>query len=99
MIEYRLIKLFKNKNTFDDNICKYQNSLVISNFKHILTYTGDCNKQNVSTKSFLKLNIVKLYFLYNKRNAKVPKKKNKLYKNICKNIVINPVKLQEYKIY
>ena len=59
MIEYRLIKLSKTKNIFDDNICKYQNSLVKLNFKHKLTYTGDCNKQIVSTKNFLKLNIVK----------------------------------------
>ena len=27
------------------------------------------------------------------------KKKNKLYKNLCKNTSINPVKLKEYKKY
>ena len=46
MVEKRLIKLSKNKNIFDDNICTYQNALDNSSFKHRLTYTTDFNKQN-----------------------------------------------------
>ena len=45
MIESRLVKLSKNKNTFDDNVCTYQNALDKSNFKHKLTYMTDFNKQ------------------------------------------------------
>ena len=45
MIENRLIKLSKNKDIFDDNICTYQNALDKSNFKHKLAYTTDLNKQ------------------------------------------------------
>ena len=45
MIANRVIKLSKNKNIFDDNICTYQNALDKSNFKQKLTYTTDFNKQ------------------------------------------------------
>ena len=38
MVEKRLIKLSKNKNIFDDNICTYQNALDKSNFKFKLAY-------------------------------------------------------------
>ena len=34
MIEKKLIELSKDKNIFDDNICKYKNALDNSNFKH-----------------------------------------------------------------
>ena len=47
MIESRLVKLSKNKNTFDDNVCTYQNALDKSNFKHKPTYTTDQNKQKI----------------------------------------------------
>ena len=45
MIENRLIKLSKNKDIFDNNICTYQNALDKSNFKHKLAYTTDLNRQ------------------------------------------------------
>ena len=41
MIGIRLIKLSKNNEIFDDNICTYQNALDKSKFKHKLTYTTD----------------------------------------------------------
>ena len=50
-IKNRLIKLSKNKNTFD-NICTYQNALDKSNFENKLTYTEDFNKQK-NKKSIL----------------------------------------------
>ena len=46
MIENRLIKLSKNKDIFNNNICTYQNALDKSKFKHKLTYKDCFNKQN-----------------------------------------------------
>ena len=50
MIENRRIKLSKNKNIFDDNICTSKNALDKSNFKHKLTYTGDFDKRKNKIK-------------------------------------------------
>jgi len=41
-----VIKLSKNKNIFDENLCTYQYALDKSNFKHKLTYKEGFNKQN-----------------------------------------------------
>ena len=96
MIENRLIKLSKNKNIFDDNICTYQNAVDKSNFKHKLTYTSDFKnrKRNRSRKVIyfnlpfcksIKANVEKLSFeLVNKHFKENNSLNSLINRNNCK---------------
>ena len=94
MIENRLIKLFKNRNIFDQNICTYQNALDKSNFKHKLTYKEYFNKRNRTRKIIyfnppfcesVKTNIIKIFFVLINKHFKQNNSINKLiHTNNCK---------------
>ena len=102
MVEKRLIRLSKNRKTFNDNICTYQNALDKSNFKHKLTYTEDVNEQKKKNKnrsrkiiyfnpSFyqsVKTNVGKIFFELINKHFKENNELNKLIKTIVNYLIV-----------
>ena len=99
MVENRLIRLSKNRKTFNENICTYQNALNKSNFKHKLTYREDVNEQKKKNKNrsrktiyfnppfcqSVKTNVGKIFFELINKHFKGNDELNKLInRNNCK---------------
>ena len=82
-----------------DKIIKSKISLN-TKFNYLIDKIKEITEQNVPTKKISKAKLkLKSKPWITRDILKSIKKKNKLYKNLCKNTSINPVKLKEYKKY